>query len=60
MTCKALCPFKLKMPIGCNKSYNSEYKAAVIVFFIIVLIVHKYEESDIDFNLFLNCCKLGN
>ena len=25
-----------------------------------MLIVHKYEESIVDFKLFLNCCKLGN
>ena len=31
-----------------------------MVFFIIVLTVHKYEESNVDFNLFLNCCKLSN
>ena len=31
-----------------------------MVCFIIVLTVHKYEESNVDFNLFLNCCKLGN
>ena len=27
---------------------------------LVVLIVHKYEESNVDFNLFLNCCKIGN
>ena len=24
------------------------------------LTVHKYEESNVDFNISLNCCKLGN
>ena len=51
------------MHSSCSKSYNIEYKVMVffiIVFFIIVLTVHKYEESNVDFNLFLNCCKLGN
>ena len=28
--------------------------------FFLLLTVHKYEESNVDFNLFLNCCKLGN
>ena len=53
-------PFSTKMHSSCNKSYKIEYKATVMVFFIIVLTVHKYEESSVDFNLFLNCCKLGN
>ena len=55
MTCKALCPFQLKCI-----SYKIEYKATVMVCFIIVLTVHKYEDSNVDFNLFLNCCKLDN
>ena len=42
-----------KMHSSCNKSYKIEYKATVIVFVIIVLTVHKYEESNVDFNLFL-------
>ena len=53
-------PFSTKMRSSCSKSYKIEYKATVMVFFIIVLTVHKYEESNVDFNLFLNCCKLGN
>ena len=44
----------------CNNSYNIENKAIVMVFIIIVLTVHKYEEPNVDFNIFLNCCKLGN
>ena len=52
-------PFLTKMHSSCNKSYKIEYKATVMVFFIIVLTVHKYEESNIEFNVFLNCCKLG-
>ena len=53
-------PFSTKMHSSCSKSYQIEYKAIVMVFFIIVLTVHKYEESNVDFNIFLNCCKLGN
>ena len=48
------------MHSSCSKSYQIEYKAIVMVFVIIVLTVHKYEESNVDFNIFLNCCKLGN
>ena len=48
MTCKALCLFQLKCVVVIVK---------VTRFF---LTVHKYEESNVDFNLFLNCCKLGN
>ena len=25
-----------------------------------MITVHKYEDINVDFNLFLNCCKLGN
>ena len=53
-------PLSTKMHSSSSKSYNIEYKATVMVFSIIVLTVHKYEESNVDFNLFLNCCKLGN
>ena len=53
-------PFSTKMHSSCNKSYKIEYKAIVMLFFIIVLTVHKYKENRVDFNLFLNCCKLGN
>ena len=53
-------PFSTKMHSSCNKSYKLEHKATVMVFFIIVLAVHKYEESNVDFNLFLNYCKLAN
>ena len=60
MTCKALCPFHLKCIIVVIKVTKIEYKATVMEFFIIVLTVHKYEEISVDFNLFLNCCKLGN
>ena len=52
--------FSTKIHSSCNKSYKIEYKTTVIVFFIIVLTIHKYEESNFDFNLFLNCCKLVN
>ena len=52
-------PFSTKMHSSCNKSYKIEYKATVIIF-IIALTVHKYDESNVDFNLFLNCCKFGN
>ena len=45
-------PFSTKMHSSYNKSYKVEYKASVMVFFIIVLTVHKYEESNVDFNLF--------
>ena len=50
-------PFSTKM----RSSYSNvtEYKRTIIFVFI-VLIVHKYEESNVDFKLFLNCCKLGN
>ena len=27
---------------------------------VFLLTGHKYEKSNVDFNLFLNCCKLGN
>ena len=53
-------PFSSKMHGSCSKSYKTEYKATVMVYFIIVLTVHKYEESNVDFNLFINCFKLGN
>ena len=52
-------PFSTKMRSSYSKSYKIEYKAT-IMFFFIVLIIHKYEESSVDFNLFLNRCKLGN
>ena len=52
--------FSTKMHCSGSKSYKIEYKVTVMVFFIIVLTVHKYKESNVDFNLFLNCCKLGN
>ena len=54
-------PFSTKVCSSYSKSYKFEYKATIICFcFFIVLTVHKYEESNVDFNLFLNCCKLGN
>ena len=39
-----------------------DYKVRVIVIFNIVITVHKYmyEENNVDFNIFLNCCKIGN
>ena len=52
--------FSTKMRSCYSKRYKIEYKAIIMVFFPIVLTVHKYEESNVDFNLFLNCCKLGN
>ena len=33
------------MPCSCNKNDKIEYKATAVVFFIIVLTVHKYEKS---------------
>ena len=51
-------PFSTKMCSSYSKSYKIEYKATIMFFF--VLTVHKYEESNVDLNLFLNCCKLGN
>ena len=51
-------PFSTKMRNSYSKSYKIEYKPTIFVS--IVLIVHKYEESNVDFKLFLNCCKLGN
>ena len=52
-------PFSSKIRNSYSKIYKIEYKP-IIIFFFIVLIVHKYEESNDDFKLFLNCCKLGN
>ena len=43
-----------------NKSYKIDYKVTVMMFFNIVITVHKYEESNLNFNIFLNCCQLGN
>ena len=51
-------PFSTKMRSSYSKSYKIEYKPTI--FFFILLIVHKYEESNVDFKLFSNCCKLGN
>ena len=53
-------PILTKMHSNCNKNHNIEYKATVMLFFIIVLNVHNYDESKVDFYLLLNCCKLGN
>ena len=47
-------PFSTKMRSSCSKNYKIEYKATVMVF---VIIVHKYKESNVDFNIFLNCCE---
>ena len=49
----------MKMRSSYSKSYKIGYKPTILIFFI-VLIVHKYEESNVDFKLFLNCCKLDN
>ena len=53
-------PFSTKMHSRCSKSYMIEYKATVLVIVISVLAVYKYEEGNVEFNMFLNCCKLGN
>ena len=58
ITCKALCPFQLKCILVVIRVTRLNTKQHGI--FIIVLTVHKYEESSVDFNLYLNCCKLGN
>ena len=52
-------PFSSKMRNSYSKSCKIEY-TPIIMIFSIVLIVHKYEESNIDLKLFLNCCILGN
>ena len=57
MTCKALCPFQIKCVIVIVTVIRLKQTNNNI--FSIVLIVHKYEESNVDFKLFLNCCKLG-
>ena len=57
MTCKALCPFQLKCVVVIVK-VTRLIQSNNNVFFL--LTVHKYEESNVEFNLFLNCCKLGN
>ena len=41
-------PFSTKMHDSCSKIYKIKYKATVMVFFIIALTVHKYEESNVD------------
>ena len=51
-------PFSTKMRNSYSKSDKIEYKPTII--FSIVFIVHKYEETKVDFKLFINCCKLGN
>ena len=48
-------PFSTKMHSSYSKSYKIDTKQQCFL-----LTVHKYEESNVDFNLFLNCCKLGN
>ena len=58
MTCKALCPSQLKCVIVIVKVIR--FNTTNNNIFCTVLIVHKYEESNVDFKLFLNCCKLGN
>ena len=58
VTCKALCPFQLKcvvVLVEVTRLIQSNNNG-----FFVLLTVHKYEDSNIDFNLFLNCCKLGN
>ena len=56
MTCKALCPFQLKCVIVIVIVIRLRQTNNI---FSIVLIVHIYEEGNVDFKLFLNCCKLG-
>ena len=41
----------------CKALCPSQQKCVIII---VKVIVHKYEESNVDFKLFLNCCKLGN
>ena len=51
-------PFSTKMRSSYSKGYEIEYKPTIIFCFIVL--IHKYEESNVDFKLFLNCWKLGN
>ena len=55
-----VCPFQLKCILVVIRVTSFSTNATVMVLFIIVLTVNKNEESNVDFNLFLNCCKLGN
>ena len=57
VTCKVQCRFQTKTQSNYSKSYKIEYK---VTFFLHLLKIHKYEESNIDLNLFLNCCEVGN
>ena len=50
-------PFSTKIRSSYSKSYKFDTKQQKLFFW---LTVHKYEASNVDFNLFLNCCKLGN
>ena len=59
MTCKALCPFQLKCVVVIVKVTRLNTKQQCF-FHCVNLAVYKYEESNVDFKLFLNCCKLGN
>ena len=57
MTCKALCPFQLKCVVVIVKVTRLIQSNNNVGF---LLTVHKYETSNVDFDLFLNWCKLGN
>ena len=57
MTCKALCPFQLKCVVVIVKVTRLIQSNNNVL---LLLTVHKYVESNVDFNLFLNCCKRGN
>ena len=57
MTCKALCPFQLKC-VAVIVKVTRLIQSNNNVFF--GLTVHKYVERNVDFNIFLNFCKLGN
>ena len=57
MTCKALCPFQLKCVVVIVKVTRLIRSNNNVL---LLLTVHKYVENNVDFNLFLNCCKLGN
>ena len=54
--------FKLKhIVIVITELYMIKYKVTVtVIFFSNVITIHKYEESIIAVNVFLNYCKLGN
>ena len=43
-----------------NKNYKIQYKVTVMVIFNSVITIHKYEDSNVDFNILLFVGKLGN